>query len=59
MFVCKHESIANFCLFVTLGWQYKLYGIKRIKLDYHSPIYTIFVLDTINAVMNLKQFSPI
>ena len=25
----------------------------------HSAIYTIFVLVTINAMMNIKQFSPI
>ena len=32
------------------------YDVKYIELDSHSAIYTVFVLDIINAVVNLKQF---
>ena len=32
------------------------YDVKCIKLDSHLAIYTIFVLVTINAVVNLKHF---
>ena len=32
------------------------YDVKCIELDSHLSIYTIFVLVTINAVVNLKQF---
>ena len=31
------------------------YDVKCIESDSHSAIYTIFMLDTINAVVNLKQ----
>ena len=31
------------------------YNVKCIESDSHSAIYTIFVMDTINAVVNLKQ----
>ena len=35
------------------------YDVKCMESDSHSAIYTIFVLDTINAVVNLiKQLSP-
>ena len=30
--------------------------VKCIESDSHSAIYTIFLLDTINAVVNLKHF---
>ena len=33
------------------------YDVKCIESDSHSAIYTIFVLDTINTEVNLKQFS--
>ena len=35
-------------------WQ--AYNVKCIESDSHSANYTIFALDTINAVVNLKQF---
>ena len=35
------------------------YDVKCMESDSHSAIYTIFVLDTINAVVDLiKQLSP-
>ena len=34
----------------------KAYDVKCIESDNHLAIYTIFVLDTIYAVVNLKQF---
>ena len=34
------------------------YDVKCIESDSHSAIYTILMMDTISAVVNLKQFSP-
>ena len=36
-----------------------LYDVKCIESDSHSAIYTVFVLGTINTMVNLKQFNHI
>ena len=35
------------------------YNVRCIESDSHLAIYTIYVLDTINTMMNLKQYALI
>ena len=60
----------NICVYAPLirGWYLSRlcssnaglnYDVKCIESDSHSSIYTMFVLDTINAMMNLKQIGPL
>ena len=47
------------CISVGSAPASRPYDAKCIQLASHSAIYTIFVLATINAMLTLKQFSPI
>ena len=44
---------------LALHQQCKPCDVKYIESDSHLAIYTISVLGTMNAMVNLKQFSPI
>ena len=39
--------------------QYRTYDVKYIESDSHPSIYTMFVLGNINAMIYLKQISPL
>ena len=52
--VCMH-SWSNACISVGSTPAIQAYDVKCIQSDSHSAIYTIVVLDNINAAVNLKQ----
>ena len=60
MFVCStHHQGQHLVFQQTLLQQCRPYALKGTESDSHSFIYTMFVLVTINTMMNLKQFGPV